>query len=72
MAGKKIVRSANFKPMEEELLVQLVKQKKDGLECKTSDLHSTQSKNAAWKAVTDEFNAACPRSVSLRVCLCID
>ena len=64
---KKRIRSVNFTDAEEELLVQLVLNRKNIIECKASDTFRTEDKCKAWEAVAAEFNAICINTVSVIV-----
>lgn len=57
MASKKFSRAANFSNCEEELLVALVKKRKNVIECKVTDGTTIRDKNTAWECVGREFNA---------------
>lgn len=52
-----IKRSNNFTASEEALLITLVKQYADKIECKKSDTNTNIIKGKAWAQVCREFNA---------------
>lgn len=57
---KKRQRGANFTQREINLLLGLINQYKHIVENKKTDSIINEQKNAAWKTITEKFNAVCP------------
>ncbi|CAH0548575.1 unnamed protein product [Brassicogethes aeneus] len=52
-------RSRNFSCREESVLLSLVKEKKNRIECKKTDMNNNKIKEKAWLEVAEEFNGIC-------------
>lgn len=63
MGGRQ--RTANFHDSEEELLISLANERKHILENKKSDQTSIRDKKNVWDDIFPQFNAKCPRVVSV-------
>ena len=62
MDGKRY-REVNFSSEEEDLLVELVLNRKDVIEKKNSDTEMLETQTKAWEELVIEFNGRCPSNV---------